>query len=154
MSIQNIAAIGEIIGSIAVVITLIYLAIQLRDNNRETRAATTQKVLDSEMFLVSQYVENSDTWEKVVSGAEFDNQAELREASNLFQLAILASESTFHQFRDGYIPKQVWEGRTELLHVLVRLPIYEFWKKSPGGVGRSADFLAFLDSLAKSSGIE
>lgn len=49
MSIQDLAAIGEIIGSLAVVVTLMYLAILMRDNNQETKASTTQQVLDSDM---------------------------------------------------------------------------------------------------------
>ena len=39
MNWEAISAIGEIVGALAVVITLVYLAIQIREQNRESRAA-------------------------------------------------------------------------------------------------------------------
>ena len=39
MNWEAISAIGEIVGALAVVITLVYLAIQVREQNRESRAA-------------------------------------------------------------------------------------------------------------------
>ena len=51
MSILEWAAVAEIVGAIAVVITLIYLAVQIRGSNLETRATTAQAALDSELFL-------------------------------------------------------------------------------------------------------
>lgn len=43
--------IGKFLGAIAVVVTLVYLTRQIGEGNRETRAATTQSALDSEMFF-------------------------------------------------------------------------------------------------------
>lgn len=47
MSWDAIGAIAEIIGAFAVVITLIYLSVQLRDNTASTRASTAQAFADS-----------------------------------------------------------------------------------------------------------
>jgi hypothetical protein len=44
---EAIGAIGEIIGALAVVITLIYLSVQLRNNTASTRAMTAQALADS-----------------------------------------------------------------------------------------------------------
>lgn len=58
MNWEAAGGIGELTGAMAVVVTLVYLAIQVRHskdaldvNSRETRAATTQAALDSEMFF-------------------------------------------------------------------------------------------------------
>jgi hypothetical protein len=42
MSIQDWAAIGEMVGAIAVVVSLIYVGVQLRQNTRATRVSTSQ----------------------------------------------------------------------------------------------------------------
>jgi len=47
MNIMELGALGEFIGSIAVVVTLGYLAIQIRSNTQQSRAAVTQGVVDS-----------------------------------------------------------------------------------------------------------
>ena len=51
MNTSKLADYSEIIGSIAVVLSLIFVGIQLNDGNLETRAATTQAALQSEMDM-------------------------------------------------------------------------------------------------------
>ncbi len=45
MSIQDLAALGEFISSIAVVLTLIYLAVQIRQNTKTTRTTASNSAL-------------------------------------------------------------------------------------------------------------
>lgn len=44
MSIEDLSSIGEIIAAIATVVTLVYLAIQLRQNTRALKASTFQSI--------------------------------------------------------------------------------------------------------------
>ena len=46
MSIQDWGAIGEVIGSIGVILTLFYLSNQIRQSNRATKAATYQRIYE------------------------------------------------------------------------------------------------------------
>ena len=45
MTIQDLGSIGELIAAIATVVTLAYLALQIRQNTISTRAATLQTVI-------------------------------------------------------------------------------------------------------------
>ena len=45
MNWEALGAIGEIVGAVAVIATLGYLAVQIRQNTRSVRAATLQSVL-------------------------------------------------------------------------------------------------------------
>ncbi len=47
MDIMELGAIGELVGGVAVVATLIYLAVQVKDNTRSLRATGTQQFADS-----------------------------------------------------------------------------------------------------------
>ena len=47
MSIMELGALGEFFGSIGVVATLIYLAVQIRQNTRSDRASSRQTILDN-----------------------------------------------------------------------------------------------------------
>ena len=44
MSLNDLANIGQVIGAIAVVISLIYVALQIRQNTNAVRSATAQTV--------------------------------------------------------------------------------------------------------------
>ena len=47
MTIFELGALGEFVDSIAVVVTLVYLAIQIRHNTTSVRAATYQALVES-----------------------------------------------------------------------------------------------------------
>jgi hypothetical protein len=44
MSIQDLGAIGELIAACATVVTLLYLAVQIRQNNRSLQEATSASI--------------------------------------------------------------------------------------------------------------
>ena len=154
MSIQDWAAIGEIVGAIVVVVTLIYLAAQIRDSNRERRAATVQATLDSDLFLGATIARHAGTWDKVLAGLPLESGKETRRALNLYNLIMIESENRHHQFNSGYLSAQIWEGRLASLRPIVVLPMFEEWKKTPGGLNHTADFLDLLHSLRDGGSVE
>lgn len=58
MNTSNLADISEIIGSMAVVITLIFLVIQMRENTRAIKASTRQAARDAEAQIVATTIEH------------------------------------------------------------------------------------------------
>ena len=48
MSLEDLGNIGEFVAAVAVVVSLIYLAVQIRDNTRSLQAASLQSVLDGQ----------------------------------------------------------------------------------------------------------
>jgi hypothetical protein len=44
MTLQNLAYLGEFVGGVAVIITLLYLALQIRQNSKIVRAAAYQSL--------------------------------------------------------------------------------------------------------------
>jgi hypothetical protein len=68
MSLQDWGAIGELIGGVAIIVSLIYVGLQIKHGNQEARAATLQATLDSEMFLQAEATRYAGVWEKVLTG--------------------------------------------------------------------------------------
>ena len=60
MNWEAISAIGQIVGAIAVVISLIYFATEVRSNARATRQATMRSTLDSLNRFAQQIIGNAD----------------------------------------------------------------------------------------------
>ena len=54
MDLQTLAQIGEFLGGLSVLLTLIYLAIQIRSNTKAVRSAGAQQTHDSMVELYSQ----------------------------------------------------------------------------------------------------
>ena len=147
MKLSDVASVAEIIASVGVVLSLVFVGIQLNEGNREARAATVQAVLSTEMDMVTVFINHSSTWEKVVTGAPLVEGEETRKATNLYNLAMLEASNRYLQYRSGYLEEESWEGTFNTLPGLKSLPIYEQWRQSFGGQGQDSEFLDLLDKL-------
>jgi hypothetical protein len=149
MALEHYANIAEIVGVILVVVTLVFLTLQIRQNTKALRSTTIQSVMQSELAMMSILVENAATWEKISSGSPLANGEETRRAIVLFNVYMIETESRYHQFKTGYLDAQPWEGRLGTLPAVVRMPVFELWRASHGGQSHAADFLALLDELVR-----
>lgn len=145
---SRLASTTEIVTSIGVVLSLIFVGLQVRDANRETRAATLRSAADTELYLAAEVANHAATWDKLLNGEPLTSGAETRKGIILFNMLMIESENRFHQFNSGYLSAQSWEGRLSTLRQFANLPIYRVWRNSPGGKGHSADFLELLDGFA------
>jgi hypothetical protein len=147
--IEHYANIAEIIGVVLVIITLVFLTLEIRHNTQALRSTTIQAVMQSEMAFSNILVDNHETWDKVLSGAPLDQGAETRKAIVLYNVFMIDTESRYQQYVLGYLDAQSWQGRRDTLPEIVQLPIFGLWRKSFGGQSHSKDFLAMLDGFVE-----
>ena len=136
------ASVAEILGAVAIVISLYFVSSELRDGNRETRAATTQATLDSAMAFNVEILRYADVWEKVLSNGDLSNDVDKRRAIILFNMMMTLNENRYQMSKSGYL-----EYPEDTLQGVIDLQIYEAWKKSPGAESHSAEFLEFVDRM-------
>jgi hypothetical protein len=135
------ANIAEVLGALAIVISLIFVGMQISDGNRETRAATVQSALDSEMAFQSAILRYADTWLKVVSGQPFADDVEERRGIILYNMMMTQNENQYVQMTSGFL-----EFSADAVADGVSWPIYELWKQTGGYRGRSLEFREFLQA--------
>jgi len=149
MTIQDWAAVAEIVGGIAVVLTLVYLSLQIRDSNRETRAITLQSVIGNDLSIHAVFVENAATWHKVITGAPLEDGEEMRRGIVLYNMLMSETEGRFFLYKTGYLDTVAWEQRLPAVRITIENPIHKLWRASPGAAAHSLDFLQMLDELEK-----
>ena len=145
---------AEKIGTLVVVLSLVFVGVEIRDGNREVRAATFQSALDTEITMQQMFIEYAATWDKVVTEAPLESGEEMRRGIGLYNLLMTESENRYFQFNSGYLEAQSWEGRVNSLRPFVAMPMFEIWKGTAGGMNHSEDFLGFLDRLADGVPVE
>jgi len=148
---SDLAGIAEIIASIAVVLSLIFVGLQISDGNRETSAATMQAATDSELFTAATISSHAGTWDKVINGEPLASGEEIRTGIVLYNMIMIESANRYQQFNSGYISAESRESSIISLQAMVNLPIYSVWRGTPGAIGHSAAFLELTDSLAERS---
>lgn len=147
MKLKHLSSIAEIFASIAVILSLVFVGIQLMEGNRVTKATVNELAVQSEIDMVTVFLDHSTIWDKIITGAPIEDE-EMRQAILLFNIFMLDTESRYEQLRSGYLDPARWDGRLRLLPEVVSYPFYEVWRNSPGGRNHSDHFLALLDSMS------
>ena len=143
---EYIANIAEIVGAIVVVITLIYLTIQLRQNNKLLQSTSRRAMLESEKYSLNIALEHQELL------GQLDHKEKLSEEEQ-FQLSVLFVIDMenryfeYRQYKDGLLSEQEWQARLFIAvenHSMGRGQ--EWWSK----VGRNlypAEFVKPIDNL-------
>lgn len=133
MNWEALGAIGEIVGAVAVVLTLGYLAVQIRQNTRALRASTHQALIDSTLMYQSLTLNNPDVARIRLYGAmdpsklTEEDQYRFRTAMEmLFRLI----ENAFVQHEEGTLGDEGWHRYAETVRYHFRdyPSVVEWWK--------------------------
>jgi len=134
-----------------VVLSLIYLSVQIRHNNQLAKKTSMQSVLESEIRFAEVLIDNVDVWNKIISGEPISDPIEERKGIILINLYMLDSSNRFHQWKSGFLEDHAWQGREKTLHSTVAFPLYTNWRKSLSAASHSQEFLAMLDAISEKS---
>ncbi len=152
MTLQDLGGIGEFIGGIAVVISLVYLAVQIRQNTKSVRTATYQAILDSsrsdtELLLVHPHLER--VYRVGRRNPEKLNDDERPLFRMLVAQLLLSSESLFLQHQQGAIDSDYWQRRQQTLRGLLSQPGVRQWWAARGTPREYYDpgFRELVDSI-------
>lgn len=145
-----VSAIGEIVGAIAVVLTLIYLAVQVRQSTRTTQAISIQAAssLDQEFLLTI----GSDAARAQLWAAYLLTPATLSDEQQLQGAYLMASfvrrlENIYLQKRLGALSKEGWQSRGLMFERIASSPGYEAYLRSIPGSFVNLEFREFMDKL-------
>ncbi|NKB33665.1 MAG: hypothetical protein GKR91_11260 [Pseudomonadales bacterium] len=131
MNWDAIGAIGEILGAIGVIVTLAYLAIQIRHNTKVARAATRQAISDSTVGIVSDLTSSdsmADIMVRAFEGESLTKAESFRLHARCYR-DMKHFENMYHQLNSGLLPNdELSSFRENLKVILVAAPYVEYWK--------------------------
>ena len=131
MNILEIGAIGEFVGAIAVLITLVYIAVQTRQSVKTTQQKSHSDLLTRRQDLMRLLTEDRDfieVWSKGCSQQQLDSIDAQRFTS--FGMILSAHvQDAYIQYKAGLIDEKVWEAERNLLTVHFTQPGFVDWWK-------------------------
>ncbi len=149
MTLSELGALGELIGGVAVVVSLVYLAIQIRDSTRSARASRIQAVMTAAQSFAG--VLAADTPPARVFRLGLIDSGELSEDENVQFTAQLVMmfrnfENTFVQFQLRDRDDLAWKPWEETMAQYIAFPGFSaFWADSGSTFGH--DFVEVVDSI-------
>jgi hypothetical protein len=111
---QALQAGAEIVAAIGVVVSLVYLAVQVRQNTRSNAAAANQDLLANYVALLSfswQSPSGSHLFAHALQGSWTELSSEEQAAGRQFWVSALRLfEHAYLQHQAGLLPREVWRG--------------------------------------------
>lgn len=129
-TIQALGSLGEFVGALAVVISLIYLAQQMRQNTTSVRAASFNSMVQNSIRILEHAFRDSEF-------ADFLHRAQ-KDPSSLSPSEVVRWDSYMtavyrhfgnlvYQYRVGALDRQMWESYERTLRQHLRTPSWGQW---------------------------
>ena len=152
MNLENIVLISEIIASLAVVITLVYLGKQVRQSTRVNRAASRHSLSQFALELTKFRAEHSDRWAKVMQEKELSvGDIEFRNWNHM--MLLLHAETYYHHYKLKLMPDNHWNNYAKFIKVSLDSPGFkDYWNEV--GFAFSEDFSKWMNKIFSESKIE
>ena len=131
MTLDNLGNVGEIVGAIAVVASLIYLALQIRQNTSALRSAAYRDATASAAEVNALLANNSDLATLFARGTlDFDrlNPIEKMQVGAVLGTLCGMYQELSYQYSQGHLDPDFWLGFESGLTALFQLPgVREWW---------------------------
>ena len=149
MKLKNYARVAEIIGGLAVVVGLIFVGLELRQNTLMQRVTATQTlVLDYENAVdaVGADADTACIYVRGINGLENLNGVE-RYRFFVLQFHLLRAGEQLHFYSlEGMIDQRIWRGFERQMDEIVRYPgLQQYWEVRSDWY--SDEFQAFINGL-------
>ena len=154
MNITEIGAVGEMIGGVGVIVTLLYLAAQIRQSTKQQRFSSSATLWEglNQAYDPAYYNNNMPVYRKGLADEPLD-------ADEYMTFAFLSFRtfSHFHQIfvshKEGYVDDDVFNMHSGVLLTFLGAPgIRKYWSTLGRQMGFRADFVGWVNGLEEEAG--
>ncbi len=147
MTIQELGSLGELVAAIATIITLAYLALQIRQNTITSRASTVQETARFSAGLAQSLFEDPELALLFDRGRQDLTQLSDAERSRFSYIMIAflrLAQNVHYQFEQGMMDEDVWSGyRERVLQWVAEPGARQWWSENRASYSQT--FAAFVD---------
>jgi hypothetical protein len=148
MSIDTLGNLGDFMGGLAVIVSLVYLARQIRQNTRMLRASALSSTTDT--YVAFNHLLGSDPLAARVFQIGLEDFAALaeneqRQFLNLMRAALISYEHVYQNYDAGLIDAEVWLRYQREAKRLLQLPHIDNWWQSR----KHAYTQSFVDAMER-----
>ena len=147
MTIQDLGGIGEFVGALAVIVSLVYLAVQIRRNARTVRASSSLAFARMSHDFSAMLITDEKVARLYRLGLEDSSQFDEDQVVQFDALMITVFrdfQNTLQQYRQSQLDAEEWEGFARNILWTFRQPGVQQWWQSRR-VMFSESFRKFLE---------
>ena len=141
MNWEAIGAIAELAGAVGVIVSLVYLAVQIRvntaqmaDHSRSLRLAAQESTTASFSLLRDALIRDpavAALWNRALADFDGLSSDERVQAGAMFLEVFFNSQLVFNRYREGVFPERIYQTQVrEVKSLLLRSPgVQQWWKR-------------------------
>jgi hypothetical protein len=146
-----VSAYSELIGAVAVVVSLVYLALQIRQNTRAIRGSTLDAITAHMQEELRWSSEMPEIFRKALEDPEELTFEESWRLSEFVTAAFTARQNEYHQYKQGLLDEDVWASVENIIRIFMGMAWVQNWWQEYGRKNLSESFVRKVESLAKLS---
>ncbi len=128
MTLEQYASWAEIIGIIIVVVTLLYLSVQVRQGAHLMRSESRQALMSHDREVLSLYLDNMDVFDKLAD-EETLSRTDQRRFTCLWIINMRNREHEWFQYKDGILDEATWLSYRGILRQTLSSKRHRTWWK-------------------------
>jgi hypothetical protein len=146
---MNNSKIGDwltLIANVAVVGGIVFLAIELSQNNELLRSESRQTLVANDVTSLTTNIENADVFAKLVSNSELSTEDQIR-LSFMYMLDLRNREFEYFQYTNGLLDEETWLAYRHVILVNHSAGIGRSWWDEIGREVIDPEFAKLVDDL-------
>jgi hypothetical protein len=152
MTLSDLSSIGSLVSGLAVLVSLVYLSLQVRQTEKNQRALMNQGVLSRGVslgvYLTQPHI--NDVWTRVLSGETEFSAPEISQLTMAMRTKLLNLQDAFVQHSAGLIDDITFENAFNMAKAFMAQPIYRaLWTRSRETF--ASDMSAMVDRIVQQS---
>lgn len=153
-ALQKYALIAEIISAIAIVISLLFVGFQIKDNTKATRASTFHEITSLDIQLLLSFATSEESANKISTFRENPDALsgeQLNHAFYFFAAEVRHVENMFLQHKNKMLSDRDWQSRKSLVDGIVLSPGFGCLLKHPNKKYFDGSFIEYGERLRKAA---
>tara|TARA_R110002072_G_scaffold1780_10_gene14857 strand:- start:84732 stop:85232 length:501 start_codon:yes stop_codon:yes gene_type:complete len=151
MTLQDIGAIGELVGGIAVIVSLIYLATQVRHGLQGYKSNITQEVTTHFSRLQLDIAKDTDllrAWLRAERGEDLES-LDQRRVLQVVSSFMIGFENLYFQYQAGMVDRDAYEARRPVVANILTYTGARDWWDNYGCIQHPPKFVQEVELVLK-----
>jgi hypothetical protein len=153
MNWEAIGAIGEVVGALAVIATLLYLAVQIRQNTKAIRSTTLTAITEHKHFELRWSSDIATAWRKSLTDPGSLTPDESWQVAEWLTSSFVARQNEFFQHKQGLIDDDTWEASEKIIKLAVSGDWARNWWNEFGPNAFTANFVNVVEEILSDSNV-
>jgi len=154
MTLSDLASIGSLVSGVAVLVSLLYLSLQVRQTERNQRALMNQGVVnrscDNIRWLSDPHM--SQLASRVDAGETKFSAQELFQLRMRVRASLISAQDTYVQHKAGLADQITFDNNLTIIRGVLAQPVYRaIWKSARTSF--APDWMAYLDQVIEATPI-